>query len=116
MPLLLMKLLFGRMGSSPMPLLMRPVAGLIGKGMSEKFVAPRLQNHLEFMESHLQSSAWFAGEHLSIADIQMSFPLEAAMTRTPMDDKPRIRDFVARVHAREAYQRALEKGGPYDYA
>ena len=116
MPLLLMKLLFGRMGSPPMPLLMRPIAGLIGKGMSENFVAPRLRTHLGFMEQHLQNSQWFAGDRLSVADIQMSFPLEAAMTRVAMDDMPKIREFVAKVQARDAYKRALERGGPYAYA
>ena len=46
----------------------------------------------------------------------MSFPLEAAAQRAGAADRPRIKAFLDRIHARPAYQRALERGGPYDYA
>jgi len=49
-----------------------------------------------------------------VADIQMSFPLEAATARAGLDEsRPRLMDFLARIHARPAYKRALERGGPF---
>ena len=96
---------------------MRPAAALIALGVKGKFVTPRLTQQLDFVESELAKSEWFAGDELSGADIQMSFPLEAAAARGAIgDDRPNIRGFVERVHARPAYRRALERGGPYDYA
>jgi hypothetical protein len=44
----------------------------------------------------------------------MSFPVEAAAVRANLaSDYPRLHAFLDRVHARPAYRRALERGGPY---
>ncbi len=57
----------------------------------------------------------FAGKEFSVADIQLSFPIEAAAARAGLDaSRPRLMDFLERIHARPAYQRALERGGPYE--
>lgn len=117
MPLLLLSLIFDRLSQPPMPFLLRPVGGLIGSGVKKSFVEPRLAQNLGFIEDELGRSQWFAGDEMSGADIQMSFPLEAAVSRGGIDGQyPRIRDFVQRVHERPAYRRALDRGGPYSYA
>jgi glutathione S-transferase len=117
MPLMLLKLIFDRLAHPPMPLVMRPAAALIAMGVKGKFVTPRLTQQLDFVEAELGKSEWFAGDELTGADIQMSFPLEAAAARGVIgDDRPNILSFVARAHARPAYKRALKRGGPYDYA
>ncbi|NNF51322.1 MAG: glutathione S-transferase [Gammaproteobacteria bacterium] len=117
MPLLLMKLIFDQLSKPPMPLPIRPVAGLIAKGVKAKFVSPRIAQNIKFIEAELGKSRWFAGEKMSAADIQMSFPLEAAATRVPeMENRKNIARFLKRVHALPAYKRALERGGPYAYA
>ena len=51
----------------------------------------------------------------SAADVQMLFPMEAIAARLP-DAPARITQWVERVHARPAYKRALERGGPYEVA
>ncbi|MEN9982767.1 MAG: hypothetical protein RI918_736, partial [Pseudomonadota bacterium] len=49
------------------------------------------------------------------ADIQMSFPLEAASVRGGLDESyPKINAFIRRIHARAGYKRALERGGEYN--
>ena len=78
------------------------------------FVRPQVKLHLDYMEAELGKSRWFAGDGFSAADIQMSFPVEAASVRHGFDDKPNLRGFLQRIHARPAYQRALEQGGPFD--
>ncbi len=117
MPLLLMKLVFDRLSKPPMPLPMRPVAALIAGGVKAKFINPRLTQQLDFVERELDRSKWFAGSKFSAADIQMSFPLEAAAERVAgQDSRTHIAAFLERIHARPAYQRALQRGGPYAYA
>jgi glutathione S-transferase len=116
MPLLLLKLIFDRMSGPPVPLLIRPVSTLIAAGFKGRFIKPRLKQNLDYLESELEKNDWFAGEQMTAADVQMSFPLEAAVSRAGVDEsRPRLLDFVQRIHAREAYQRALERGGPYAY-
>jgi glutathione S-transferase len=117
MPPMLIKLIFDRVEKSPMPFFVRPIArGIVGKVRSS-FIEPRLQDHLNFMEGELGKSAWFAGEEFTAADIQMSFPLELAVNRAGVSSsRPKLMAFLERIHARPAYQKALERGGKYDLA
>jgi glutathione S-transferase len=114
MPPLLLKLVFGQIERAPMPFFVKPVAKGISAKVNAAFIRPQIKTHLDFMEGELGKSAWFAGTTFSAADIQMSFPLEAAASRGGLDaSQPKLMDFLARSHARPAYRRALEKGGPF---
>lgn len=115
MPPLLMKLVFDRIKSSPMPFFIRPIARTIADRALNSFVLPNLERNLDFMEGELQKSEWFAGGRFSAADIQMSFPLEAARSRGGLDGKrPGLMAFLKKIHSRPAYERALERGGKYE--
>ena len=115
MPPLLLKLVFDRLSGPNMPLVMRPAAALIAAGVKGRFVHPQLKRHLAFQEAELAQRPWFAGDQFSAADIQMSFPVEAAASRDILGkEHPRLRDFLQRIHQRPAYQQALEQGGPYE--
>ncbi|HEY4081042.1 MAG TPA: glutathione S-transferase [Burkholderiaceae bacterium] len=117
MPPLLMKLVFDRVASAPMPFFVKPIAKGISAKVMGSFVTPNLTRQLDFMEAELQRSDWFAGNEFSAADIQMSFALEAAAQRAGLDEsRPKLHAFLQRIHARPAYQRALERGGPYAFA
>jgi glutathione S-transferase len=114
MPPMLLSLVFSRLKQAPMPFFIRPVArGIADKALSG-FVAPQVKLHLDYMENELGRQSWFAGEAFSAADIQMSFPVEAAAARAGLEKYPRLQSFLQRIHARPAYQRALEQGGPFD--
>lgn len=114
MPPLLLKLIFDKIESAKMPFFIKPIAkGIAGKAKAG-FVTPNIRAHLDFMEGELGKSEWFAGTEFTGADIQMSFPLEAARARAGLDDsRPRLMAWLARIHARPAYQQALARGGPY---
>ena len=112
MPPLVMKLVFLRVKTAPMPFFVRPVARAIADQVLRNFVDPQIALHLRHMDDALGQHAWFAGDEFSAADIQMSFPLEGAAARGGLAEYPRLGAFLERVHARPAYQRALEKGGP----
>ncbi len=113
MPVLLLKLIFSRLSKPPMPLPLRPVAALIAAGVMRQFIDPRISESLSFMEAELEKSDWFAGEQFSAADVMLSFPLEGAAARNGLNGYPKLADFLARIHARPAYQKALQRGGPY---
>lgn len=114
MPLLLMKLVFGRLPSR-VPFLMRPVARAIAGGAEKTLLGPQIANHFAFLEGELAQREWFAGSDFSAADVQMSFPLEAATARAGLGNRyPRLKSFLDRIHARPAYARALERGGAYE--
>ena len=113
MPLLFMKLVFGRIPSR-LPFFMRPVGRAISKGANKTLLDPQIGNHFMFLESELSKREWFAGPNFTAADIQMSFPLEAASARAPIiRQMPKLSAWLDRIQARPAYKRALEKGGPY---
>jgi glutathione S-transferase len=116
MPPLLLKLVFDRVASAPLPWPVSSIARRIAGQVTRTFVAPQLTLHLDFMEAELASRPWFAGGQFTAADVQMSFPLEAAASRAGLNaSRPKLMAFLDRIHARPAYRQALERGGPYDF-
>ena len=89
------------------PWVIKPVANRICDGVKKGFVRPRLKEHIEFLENHLAENEYFAGP-FSFADIQMTFPLEAVMTRT-QGRYPQIQAFLQRMQQRPAYRRAKQQ-------
>jgi glutathione S-transferase len=117
MPPLLLKLMFERIKTAPLPFFAKPIARGIADKALGLMVEPNLKRHLDFMEAELGRSTWFAGEEFSAADVQMSFPVEASAQRAGLDaSRPKLWDYLKRIHARPAYRRALERGGPYSFA
>ena len=116
MPPLLMKLVFTALPARS-PALLRPVVKAISGRALAGFVDPQLKAHFDYWEAELGKAEWFAGAEFTAADIMMSFPIEAAADRGgALDGRPRLKAFLEKIHARPAYRRALEKGGPYAYA
>ena len=113
---LLLKLVFGALPTRS-PGLVRPLVKAIAGKAQSSFIDPQIAAHTAYWEGELSNSEWFAGDSFSAADIMMSFPLEAGASRAPYGpDKPKLKAFLKAIHARPAYQRALERGGPYAYA
>ena len=116
MPPLLLKLVFGLLPARS-PALLKPLVRQIAGKAQTGFVDPQLKAHVAFWEAELGRSAWFAGDAFSAADIMMSFPVEAGADRAfDRSAHPRLDAFLKAIHARPAYRRALERGGPYTYA
>jgi glutathione S-transferase len=114
MPFLLLKLVFDKVRSAPMPFFLKPVAKGIADQVMKTFIAPNLQRQLDYIEGELKQRPWFAGTEFTAADVQMSFPLEAAAARGGLDARyPAMTAWLAKIHERPAYQRALAAGGPY---
>jgi glutathione S-transferase len=102
MPQLLLKLYLGRVGEA-------------GKSALQR-IDSQIQTHLKFIE-HSFRAPYLLGEDLTIADIQLSFPVEVMATQSLLTEgQPRTRDWLRRLHQRPAYQRALQAGGTYAYA
>jgi glutathione S-transferase len=116
MPPLLLKLVFDRVANAPAPWPISAIARRIAGTVQNSFIGPQLKRHLDYMEAELTARPWFAGEEFTAADVQMSFPLEAAASRAGLNaGRPRLIGFLERIHARDAYKRALTRGGPYSY-
>ncbi|MBX3197208.1 MAG: glutathione S-transferase [Labilithrix sp.] len=114
MPPLLLSLVFQQVKArAPWPV--KPIAKGIADKVLAGFVRPQLELHFDWVESELGKSTWFAGEELSAADIQMSYPVEAHAARIKGASRPNMAAWLERVRARPAYQRALERGGPVTF-
>ena len=116
-PNLVMSLIFTRIKEAKVPFFIKPIAKGIANQVMKGYVSPNIDKMLALIEQHLSQHTWFAGDELSGADFQMIFPLETALQRADKAAQlPNITAFVKRVHALPAYQKGLEKGGPYAYA
>ena len=100
-------------GSAMLPLLLALYAGLLGDAAAA--LRPRIdgeiENHFSYMERALGDRKFFVGDDLTGADIQLLFVLEAAGGR--LEPYPALVAYRDRLHARPAYRRSIEKGGPY---
>ena len=97
---LLLKLYLSRLGEAATPLLSR--------------VDGQIAAMLAYVDGELRDAPFLAGGELSVADIMMSFPLEAANARSGLKDHPALAAYLERIHARPGYQAALVRGGPYE--
>ena len=114
MPPLLLKLVFDRVEKAPMLFFARPIARAIAGKMRSSFIQPNITRNLDYLEAELGKSDWFAGKDFTAADVQMSYPLEAAAARAGLDaSRPRLMAWLARIHGRPAYKRAIERGGEF---
>jgi glutathione S-transferase len=112
---LLLKLVFDKIETSPMPFFVKPIAKAISDKAKSSFILPQIDTHLDYLEAELGKGAWFVGDDFSAADVQLSFPIEAAAARGGLNaSRPRLMDYLERIHARPAYQRAIERGGEYE--
>lgn len=112
MPFLLMKLVCHRVKTGA-PLLVRPIARAIAGKVTSQFVDPNLKTHLAFLADHLTKHTWFAGDAFTAADVQMSYAVLGALARAADSVSPKLTDWARRIEGRPAYQRALERGGPF---
>jgi glutathione S-transferase len=100
-------------GSAMLPLLLALYAGLLGDGAA--LLRPRIDSeiasNLSYMEAGLDGRQFFVGNDLTGADIQLLFVLEAAGSR--LEPYPALVAYRDRMHARPAYKRGIDKGGPY---
>ncbi len=106
-------------GSAMPPLVMRLVFELfnIKNDAMDAFIMPQINLHFDYIEGELSKNTWFAGNEFTAADIQMSFPVEMAATHSQdVEKRPKMKEFLERIHARPAYKRAIERGGKYDFA
>lgn len=105
-------------GSAMTPILLNLYTARLGEAAAplQPRIKQELESHFKYMEDSLLPSGWFVGEGLTGADIMLSFPAEAAVKMGMAADKPKLTAYVETIHARPAYQAALEKGGPYAYA
>lgn len=114
MPFMLLTLIFNKIKTAPMFFLAKPIAKMIANKTFRNFITPNVKTHLDYLEQELNQHLWFAGDELSGADFMMSFPIEAASVRSNLKDGyPKLNEFLQRIQAMPSYQRALEKGLPY---
>ncbi|KAJ3043966.1 hypothetical protein HDV00_003493 [Rhizophlyctis rosea] len=115
MPYLVQKLI-ANIVPTQTPFFIRPVAKAVMGGVESNLLDPEIKNHLNFIESQLPEGGYFAGPDLSVADVMLSFPLEACEAQGRGELGPKCKEWLKRIHARDAYKKALEKGGDYAYA
>ncbi|KAI0089500.1 thioredoxin-like protein [Irpex rosettiformis] len=117
MPLLVNKLIFGIVPSRA-PWIVRPLLRYVFNSLTDLLVTPRLKVQAQLLEDHLVKGGEYlaGGQGPTFADYMMIFPLEAWDHGDPDALGPKTKEYIERIHRRPAYQRALSKGGEYEFA
>ncbi len=105
-------------GSAMLPILLNLYTSRLGEGAAplQPRIQEQLQSHFAFLDSQILPSGFLVGGDLTGADIMNSFPAEAAIKMGYSAKMPALAAYVAMIHARPAFQIALEKGGAYHFA
>ena len=105
-------------GSAMLPLLLQLYVGRLGEAGAplQPRIDSEIANHLGYVDASLAGRLFLVGEELTGADVQMSFIPEVARAFGRLDAYPNLKAWMERLHARPAWRRALEKGGPYALA
>jgi glutathione S-transferase len=113
MPPLLVKLITSQLQGDKVPFLIRPVARAIAGKVDGAFTNGELHAHLTFLDAELATRPFVAGDAFTAADVQMSYPVLALLSRGAKA-APHVRAYLDRLAARPAYARAVERGGPIE--
>lgn len=111
MPPLLVKLIMAKLKAAPLPFFIKPIARGIAQKVEDSYSGPEIALDFAYVDQHLSAHDYFAGETLSMADIQMSYGLEAGLARGGLGPLPGCQAWLQRVEARPAFQRAVERAG-----
>jgi len=107
-------LVFRELGKARVPFFVKPILKGIVKKVNAMYLGPQMKLQFDFMEQELSKGPWFAGEKFTAADIQMSYPIEGAMSRDSFANQyPRLQAYIARVKERPAYKKAEAKVGDF---
>jgi len=102
-------------GSAMLPLMLNLYVMRLGDAAAP--LRPRIDseiaNHLGYVDGALEGRDYLMGDELTGADVQMSFVGELGRAFGRTGNYPNLDAWVGRLHARPAYQRALQRGGPY---
>lgn len=113
MPPLLVSLITGQLRGKKVPFLVRPIGKAIASQIDGAYTNAELRSNVAFLEAELASRPFLAGDELTAADVQMSYPVWALLSRSDAP-APKLRAYYERLKARPAYARAIERGGPIE--
>jgi len=102
-------------GSATVPLLLQMYTMLMGGGAApplQKRIDEEIANHLGYLDRTLAGREFIVGNEFTGADVQITFVAEMATLLGPIGPYSNLRSYLTRMHARPAYRRAIERGGP----
>jgi glutathione S-transferase len=79
----------------------------------QTYVNGQIALHLGYIDGLLAGREFMVGNGLTAADIQMTFTLQQARRSKLLEPYPGLLAYVARMEARGAYKRGIEKGGEF---
>lgn len=113
-PVMLLRLIFFGIYTQS-PFFIKPITGAIRKKFTNLFIAPRLTNQFNYIESTLEKNQWITGDEFTGADIQLSIYLIWAFQYKDLaENRPHTQAYINRIQARPAFIRTIEKGGPLE--
>lgn len=104
-------------GSAMLPFMLHLYVGRLGEAGAP--LQPRIQselaNFLGYIDAALRDTPFLMGQEFSGADIELSFVGELAKVQRMDAPYPHLQAWMARLQARPAYRKAIERGGEYAY-
>ncbi|WCT72640.1 glutathione S-transferase [Sphingomonas naphthae] len=91
--------------------LLGTMTGGLSQGLAG-FTAPELRKTLSYIADGVRGRTYLLGDRLTLADIQMSYLLDALRKAGQLDEHPDILSYLGRLEATQGLRKAIEVGGP----
>ncbi len=100
--------------SAAFPIMLTLIGAMTGglSGGLQGFAGPELAKTLDYIAIAVKHGPYIMGDGFTIADIQFSYPLANASEAGLLKSHQPVRDYLARLFQRPAYQKAFDIGGP----
>ncbi|WP_395339740.1 glutathione S-transferase family protein [Ningiella sp. W23] len=109
LPPLVATMVLNKARAKAKPFFVKYIANKLVDAILDAYFNKVSERNLKFVEAYLHDNEFFAGSSPTIADVQMSFGLEALVKAGKLDSCPHITEYVARLHTMPSYRAAMEK-------
>ncbi|PTB38414.1 uncharacterized protein TrAFT101_011479 [Trichoderma asperellum] len=120
MPYLVLSLVISRLKQPPIPFLIRPVTTAVANRIFSSYIFPNVYKHIKFLDQQLHTSGgrYICCDHLTPADIILSFPLFSA--KDALDnigqweggswkkEFPRVAEYINLLQNEEGYKKSTQ--------
>lgn len=91
------------------PFFIKFIIGKFIDAVSAAYFDKVTKRNLDFVEAHLTDKDYFLGDRLSIADVHMSYPIEALYKARKLNAYPNTKAYIEKIQQLPSYKMAMAK-------
>lgn len=109
LPPLVTAMVMNKARAKAKPFFVKWIANKLIDAILDAYFNKVIARNLAFVEAHLADKEFFVGDSPTVADVQMSFGIEALEKTGRLNSFPNMMAYISRIQALPSYRAAMEK-------